>query len=272
MLRLKRLLVFGLLAVAVIAGFSFWAVGRSGEGIRTAVAAPPSAVAKLEGADITTAVNVTPSPDAQWLTGAAARTGIPARALRAYVAAAVTANATTPGCGIGWNTIAAIGFVETAHGSYGGGSLNAAGQVSGPIVGPSLNGDGFAAIPDTDGGALDGDPHWDHAVGPMRVHPPPGGWRAGTAAATASPIPSTSTTPPLAPPTTFAATAGTSPPRAAGPTPSTPITSPTPTSATSRLGQPSTQRRPPPRAERPAKAAHRTALRPRPGRPRLRRP
>lgn len=171
MLRLKRLLVFGLLAVAVIAGFSFWAVGRSGEGIRTAVAAPPSAVAKLEGADITTAVNVTPSPDAQWLTGAAARTGVPARALRAYVAAAVTANATTPGCSIGWNTIAAIGFVETAHGSYGGGSLNAAGQVSGPIVGPSLNGDGFAAIPDTDGGALDGDPHWDHAVGPMQFIP-----------------------------------------------------------------------------------------------------
>lgn len=120
---------------------------------------------------ITTAVNVTPSPDAQWLAGAAAQTGIPARALRAYVAAAATANDSAPMCGIGWNTVAAVGSVESAHGTYGGGSLNAVGQASGPIVGPSLDGVGFAAIADTDAGALDGDPRWDHAVGPMQFIP-----------------------------------------------------------------------------------------------------
>ena len=120
---------------------------------------------------ITTAVNVTPSPDAQWLIGAAAQTGIPARALRAYVAAAATANDSAPMCGIGWNTVAAVGFVESAHGTYGGGSLSAAGQSSGPIVGPSLDGVGFAAIDDTDAGALDGDLRWDHAVGPMQFIP-----------------------------------------------------------------------------------------------------
>jgi membrane-bound lytic murein transglycosylase B len=43
--------------------------------------------------------------------------------------------------------------------------------VNGTLVGPSLNGAGFAAIPDTDGGALDGDSHWDHAVGPMQFIP-----------------------------------------------------------------------------------------------------
>jgi hypothetical protein len=34
-----------------------------------------------------------------------------------------------------------------------------------------LDGNGFAAIPDSDGGALDGDPHWDRAVGPMQFIP-----------------------------------------------------------------------------------------------------
>ena len=67
--------------------------------------------------------------------------------------------------------MAAVGFVESAHGTHGGGSLTAAGQASRPIVGPSLNGDGFAAIPDTDDGVLDGDAHWDHAVGPMQFIP-----------------------------------------------------------------------------------------------------
>ena len=49
--------------------------------------------------------------------------------------------------------------------------LTADGQASGPIIGPSLNGDGFAAIADTDGGALDGDSRWDRAVGPMQFIP-----------------------------------------------------------------------------------------------------
>ena len=38
-------------------------------------------------------------------------------------------------------------------------------------MGPSLDGDGFAAIGDTDGGALDHDASWDHAVGPMQFIP-----------------------------------------------------------------------------------------------------
>ena len=120
---------------------------------------------------ITSAVNVTPNADARWLIQAADQTGIPARALRAYVAAAAAANNSTPLCGIGWNTVAAVGSVESAHGTHGGGSLDAAGQASGPIVGPSLDGNGFAAIADTDAGVLDGDARWDHAVGPMQFIP-----------------------------------------------------------------------------------------------------
>ncbi|WCI09176.1 lytic transglycosylase domain-containing protein [Arthrobacter sp. OVS8] len=173
MLRLKRLLVFSLLAVCAIAAFSFWATRQPGAEALGALSAPPRAGAKLEmlSTGITTAVNVTPSPDAQWLLRAAEQTGIPARALRAYVAAAAMANDSAPMCAIGWNTVAAVGSVESAHGSYGGGSLNAAGQSSGPIVGPSLDGNGFAAIADTDEGVLDGDARWDHAVGPMQFIP-----------------------------------------------------------------------------------------------------
>jgi membrane-bound lytic murein transglycosylase B len=166
-------MILSLFAVSLIAAFSFWATRQPGAEPSGALSAPPRAGAKLEmlSTGIATAVNVTPSPDAQWLIRAAAQTGIPARALRAYVAAAATANDSAPKCGIGWNTVAAVGSVESAHGTYGGGSLNASGQASGPIVGPSLDGNGFAAIADTDAGALDGDARWDHAVGPMQFIP-----------------------------------------------------------------------------------------------------
>jgi membrane-bound lytic murein transglycosylase B len=45
-----------------------------------------------------------------------------------------------------------------------------------PVIGVALNGSGFAAIRDSDGGRLDGDPIWDRAVGPMQFIP--GTWRA----------------------------------------------------------------------------------------------
>jgi membrane-bound lytic murein transglycosylase B len=163
-------MVFCVFAVGVVTALSFWALGRAGAG---AAFPPPRSEAKLEklANGLSPAVNIIRNADAEWLTQAAAQTGIPARALRAYVAAAGAANRDAPGCGIGWNTVAAIGFVESKHGAHGGGTLTPAGQASGPIVGPSLDGNGFAAIPDTDGGALDGDARWDRAVGPMQFIP-----------------------------------------------------------------------------------------------------
>lgn len=158
--------------VCVVTAFSLWAIRQPVADGRAVFSPPPVADATLDvvSAGITTAVNVTRNPDAQWLVQAAAQTGIPAPALRAYVAAAAQANSANPTCGIGWNTVAAVGFAESAHGTYGS-SLDAAGRAAGPIVGPSLNGTGFAAIPDTDGGSLDGDARWDHAVGPMQFIP-----------------------------------------------------------------------------------------------------
>ena len=148
-LRIRRYVVLCLFLICVGTAFSFWVAGQPGaEDAGRLLPPPPLAGVKLDAGrtGMTTAVNVTASPDAQWLTEAAAQTGIPSRALRAYVAAAATANGSSPACGIGWNTLAAIGSVESAHGTYGGGSLNTAGQASGAIVGPSLDGEGFAAI------------------------------------------------------------------------------------------------------------------------------
>ncbi|GAA2159718.1 transglycosylase protein with SLT domain [Humibacillus xanthopallidus] len=70
--------------------------------------------------------------------------------------------------------LAAIGEVESS--SLRGRSLDARHDVVPPVIGPALSGNGFAAIRDTDGGRLDGDPVWDHAVGPMQFIP--GTWRA----------------------------------------------------------------------------------------------
>jgi membrane-bound lytic murein transglycosylase B len=89
-------------------------------------------------------------------------------ALDAYV----TAAATQPACGIEWWALAGISRVEGRHGTYGGASLRADGQVTRPIIGIPLTGEnGTRAIGDTDGGRLDGDPSVDRAVGPMQFIP-----------------------------------------------------------------------------------------------------
>ncbi|MDJ1114564.1 lytic transglycosylase domain-containing protein [Microbacterium dauci] len=109
--------------------------------------------------------------DDAWVERVSADTGIPARALRAYAAADLALSDEQPECGIVWNTLAGIGSVESRHGSYGGATLEADGWVTPRIVGPALDGDGFAEIGDTDGGEWDGDTEWDRAVGPMQFIP-----------------------------------------------------------------------------------------------------
>ena len=49
--------------------------------------------------------------------------------------------------------------------------LGVDGRPEPPIRGPALDGNGVAAIPDTDGGSWDGDTVWDRAVGPMQFIP-----------------------------------------------------------------------------------------------------
>lgn len=109
--------------------------------------------------------------DPAWLARTAAATGIPTRALRAYAGAQLTVAAEQPSCGLGWNTVAAIGAIESDHGRHGGAVLGEDGRSTPAIRGPALDGDGVAAIADTDGGRWDGDAVWDRAVGPMQFIP-----------------------------------------------------------------------------------------------------
>lgn len=75
-------------------------------------------------------------------------------------------------CGIEWWALAGISRVEGRHGTYGGAQLLANGDLSKPIIGIALTGGGATAfIGDSDGGALDGDPVYDRAVGPMQFIP-----------------------------------------------------------------------------------------------------
>ncbi|MEW2389982.1 lytic murein transglycosylase [Streptomyces venezuelae] len=102
---------------------------------------------------------------------AAVRTqsGIPATVLTAYRRAEAALATTDPGCRLPWQLLAAIGKVESGHAR--GGRVDAAGTTRTPILGPVLNGSGFARISDTDAGAYDGDATYDRAVGPMQFIP-----------------------------------------------------------------------------------------------------
>ncbi|UGY95129.1 lytic transglycosylase domain-containing protein [Streptomyces gobiensis] len=100
---------------------------------------------------------------------AAGRGGIPATVLDAYRAAEAALAKSAPGCNLRWELLAAIGQVES--GQARGGRVDASGTTLAPILGPQLNGDGFAVIRDTDNGLHDGDGVFDRAVGPMQFIP-----------------------------------------------------------------------------------------------------
>ena len=97
--------------------------------------------------------------------------GIPAVALNAYRLAAARLASAQPGCGVSWWLLAGIGRVESNHGRYGGASLSPSGESVPHIVGAALDGTLYDYIADTDGGRLDGDTRFDHAVGPMQFIP-----------------------------------------------------------------------------------------------------
>ncbi|WP_308356647.1 lytic transglycosylase domain-containing protein [Streptomyces sp. ODS05-4] len=95
--------------------------------------------------------------------------GVPATVLLAYRRAEAAVARTDPGCRLPWQLLAAIGKVES--GQANGGRVDARGTTLTRILGPVLNGAGFARITDTDGGRYDGDAVFDRAVGPMQFIP-----------------------------------------------------------------------------------------------------
>ncbi|GGU89087.1 lytic transglycosylase [Streptomyces litmocidini] len=103
------------------------------------------------------------------LTAGPAEAGIPASVYSAYKRAELSIRSTDPGCNLPWQLLAGIGKVES--GQANGGRVDANGTASPRILGPALDGNGFALITDTDGGAYDGDTKLDRAVGPMQFIP-----------------------------------------------------------------------------------------------------
>jgi len=104
--------------------------------------------------------------------------GLSLRALDAYFNAEAWMTQSQPECGITWQTIGAIGLVESRHGTHAGNRLLPDGRTQYQIIGATLDGtsiDNFgeavSVVTDTDGGAYDGDPIHDRAIGPMQFIP-----------------------------------------------------------------------------------------------------
>jgi len=166
--------VAGVLGVVVLAGLVVLVLVPRVTGVEDAATpaarwAPPAASAPVAAATAGTGIASLVDPD--WATSMAAATGIPRRAVLAYAGAALFKGERTPECRLSWTTLAAIGAVESSNGQHGGSSIGADGTVTPPIFGVALNGDGVALIPDSDGGAIDGDAASDRAVGPMQLIP-----------------------------------------------------------------------------------------------------
>ena len=109
---------------------------------------------------------------ASWAETASAKTGIPIRAVVGYAGATLAINASNPTCHMNWFTIAAIGNVESGHGTHGSSRINEYGVTQPSIYGPLLDGVEYpSTINDTDNGRFDGNRLFDRAVGPMQFIP-----------------------------------------------------------------------------------------------------
>jgi len=107
-----------------------------------------------------------------WGTRMSTAVGVSPVALAAYGYAQLTVAQTLPTCHLSWTILAGIGKVESDHGTANGAVLQPDGKVLPPIIGDPLDGQGGRKlIRDTDGGVLDGDRTYDHAVGPMQFLP-----------------------------------------------------------------------------------------------------
>ncbi|MCK8432426.1 lytic transglycosylase [Streptomyces sp. D2-8] len=173
-------------AVAVAALSASQAPGVNDHGRQTAADATPSPEASASDGsatgnspyytDLPPLKSPNPSPSTGPGPGGTGTTeaGIPATVLDAYKKAETALREAKPGCHLPWQLLAAIGRVES--GQARGGKVRADGTTIKPILGPQLDGNGFALIKDTDDGAYDGNSSYDQAVGPMQFIPSTWAW------------------------------------------------------------------------------------------------
>ncbi|MFF5175314.1 lytic murein transglycosylase [Micromonospora sp. NPDC000089] len=109
---------------------------------------------------------------AGWARTTGAKVGIPPVAMQAYGYAELVLAQTNRSCQLSWTTLAAIGYVESRHGTANGARLNADARAEPEIIGDPLDGQGGRSlIRDTDRGLFDRDTVYDRAIGPMQFIP-----------------------------------------------------------------------------------------------------
>ena len=165
--------ILGCLAIGLVVLVVFQPPGGDSDSDASGGEAAPTWAPAIEApvAAADPGAGITQLVDPDWATSTATATGIPERALLAYAGAAIVKAKSAPGCGLSWNTIAAIGAMESDHGRHDGSVVGEDGTVAPAIYGIQLDGVNTAEIPDSDDGAIDGDPTIDRAVGPMQLIP-----------------------------------------------------------------------------------------------------
>lgn len=172
--RLRRTLIAGGIILALVWVISSCAMANVSQPKASLLFPRTAPLPLLAGGIATEAIRTTPVnilADEKWVTETAKATGIPERTLYAYAGVALRKSVTEPNCHVTWNTLAAIGWVESHHGTIFGGSILPDGFASEPIYGVPLTGGKFMDIPDFDDGNFDGTAEFDRAVGPMQIIP-----------------------------------------------------------------------------------------------------
>lgn len=132
-------------------------------------AAPASVPARLAAPSRDAVRTRNVGVDPVWAAHTGALAGIPAPAMVAYGSAQLRMDKSQPGCRLSWNTLAGIAWIESQHGTLDERVLNTDGTSTPPVIGPALNGQGFAAIRSTpESAAWHGDSTWEHAIGPLQ--------------------------------------------------------------------------------------------------------
>ncbi|TFC42576.1 murein transglycosylase [Cryobacterium sp. TMT1-21] len=177
-LALAGWLVFGWLAhghapVPARAAPSLRLEAAAGDTVAPAAPTQPPLAGSATAASVVASVS---SDDASlvsvpWAQATSEATGIGYRALLGYAGASLAMASRQPSCHLGWTTLAALGAVESGHGTHAGSSVDADGVVRPGIYGPLLDGTALDAFADTDGGRWDGNAQWDRAVGPLQFIP-----------------------------------------------------------------------------------------------------